>query len=181
MSEEKSAKKGTITVDLDTLNALLDAKVEARLKEMRAVEVKPLDERFQDEMDALRGKQMPALPEETHACESPITGATFTARVLKSRSWPMGRIVELVDYKHPDGTDVHVADGGRCPDGKPIRHKDGSLTVDFKQWRYQEFWKRDLVDLVGKPFASYYSIEEADRRRAIDASRKSAPAAHAAE
>lgn len=158
MSEKKS-----FTLDAESLEALIEAKVAARLAQNAQANVSsdPLAKRLQD---AAR----PEVQEETLVpCESPFTGARYTARVLKSRAWPQGRIVDLLDYKLPPGTDKHMNEGGLVPDGMIMSSPDGKgLTHDYKWWRYTSFIQRDLREFNGKPLQSYCTVEEADRRRA---------------
>lgn len=172
MAKNETASAETLTVDAAALKALVEAQVEAKVQErlaaMNMLEAKTADDRFKDTMDHMRGRNGEQHPEEEHACESPATGATFKARVIRSRSFPKGRVVELLEYTEPAGYDVHTSDGGLVPDGVPIRSKEGSFTPQFKMWRYQTFWRRDLSEFVGKPFASYISATEAERRRAAE-------------
>lgn len=144
-----------ITVDVDTLNELVEAKVKEKLAAATTEMMAPLERRMQE---AAIQNSIPQK-EDLRPFESPLTGATAQARVLTSRSFPKGRIVDLEHYTHPAGVDVHVADGGLVPDGKEIG------TTDHKMWKYQEFWKRDLNEFIGKPFISYYSKTEAEARR----------------
>lgn len=146
-----------ITVDADTLSELIEAKVQARMASLMSGTP---DETFAKAMAAARGKDKAPLLEELHECKSPITGATFTARVLISVSLPKGRVVELIDYTHPTDANTYEADGGKVPAGKVVGSKD------WQVWRYETYWKRDLLDLVGKPFANYYTVAEAARREA---------------
>ena len=83
------------------------------------------------------------------------TGATFTPRVVASRKFPKGRVVELQDYAHPDGTDRYQVPedqpgqdtGGLVPIGKTIG------TLQWKQWKYETFWKADLAYWIGRDAA----------------------------
>lgn len=149
----------SITVDVDTLNELIESKVQQRLGSLMSGSP---NEQFQKHMDSLRGKDAPPLPETFYPCKSPITGATFNARVIASRTYPGGRVIDLPDYVHPPGADISIHDGGMVPAGMTIGSQD------HKAWKYNEVWKRDLKDLVGKPFAKYYTVEEAARREALD-------------
>lgn len=94
-------------------------------------------------------------------CVSPFTGATFDAKVIESAVHPEGRIVELHNYKHPIGIYKTIANGGLTSDGVQIFRSDvawsGSeeeppkraLTPYFLQNRYEQFFKRDLLTIVG--------------------------------
>lgn len=81
------------------------------------------------------------------------TGATFIPRVIPSKTHPKGRVVDLLEYTHPEGVDRHQSDGGLVPDGHPIlvTNKAGQmLSADYKQWKYTTFWRQDLNTYVGK-------------------------------
>ena len=94
---------------------------------------------------------------------SPRTGATFMMNVVESKTHPNGRVTELRDYKHPDGTYTHEQSGGLVPDGLRIFNADGppadlrpgveppkqSLEIGFLHWRWQEFYQADLREVVG--------------------------------
>lgn len=93
---------------------------------------------------------------------SPETEATFTMAVVESRTHPAGRIVGLQDYHHPDKAYIHEADGGFVPDGAPIYKTEqpthmpagveppkSSLCSQFLQWRWTEFYQKDLRSLLG--------------------------------
>lgn len=96
------------------------------------------------------------------SCLSPWTGATFDAKVLRSRVHAEGRIVELHNYRHPMSIYKTVSNGGATPDGMPIFQHDTTiwtdldheppkqaLTVLFLQYRYEDFLKKDLRMIVG--------------------------------
>jgi hypothetical protein len=91
------------------------------------------------------------------SCKSELTGATFDALVIESRTHVAGRITQLLRYKHPRGTATYESQGGLVPEGMPIL-RDGNavlspdtvdipghaLASDYKQWRWTEFWQKDL-------------------------------------
>ncbi len=149
-SPETDGKK-MITMDLDTLNALIAEKVSGALQTSIKDNLEPLEKRMAE------AAALNALPQKevSHACESLLTGSTFTARVVSSKSFPRGRIVDLLDYTHPASASIYQADGGQVPNGAPL---DG---IAYKMWKYNEFWKRDLLDLVGKPFSDRYLASNA--------------------
>lgn len=108
------------------------------------------------------------------ACKSDETGATFTACVTESRAYPNGRITALENYTHPPGVATFVSAGGLVPDGfqilksgtaappeggPPLLKQD--LTVPYLQWRWVEFWQKDLRRLIGKPLLSSHAIDPA--------------------
>lgn len=177
------AKDDTITLDRGALKELVQAEARAllaqELPKQLAPAVRTLQEKFESDMGAMRGHDRPPLVERTIACKSPLTGSTFTARIVESRGWPQGRIVDLVDYTHPAGIDKHVSDGGivpdgltihigadragkaTLPDGTEIAVSIGDFTPEYKMWSYETFWKRDLAEFNGKPFAEYIRAREA--------------------
>lgn len=166
-----------ITINAEALQELVRAEARALLAEelphQLAPQIRTLEEKFTGDMAAMRGHDRPPLVERMIACKSPATGSTFQARIVESRGWPQGKVVDLVDYTHPDGIDKHVADGGivpdglnirigadragkaKLPDGTEITISVGDFTPEYKMWKYAEYWKRDLVEFVGKPFAEY--------------------------
>jgi hypothetical protein len=85
------------------------------------------------------------------------TGASFVPRVVQSRGYPKGRVVELLDYQYPAGIDRHVNEGGLVPLGLPIANKsstgDLAYTPQYKQWRYTDYWQSDLRRYVGRDAA----------------------------
>lgn len=107
-------------------------------------------------------------------CKSEETGATFTAHVVESKKYPNGRIVSLHDYTHPEGMFTYARDGGRVPDNFPIL-KDANggalgegvklekhqLSVMYLQWRWTEFWQRDLSRFVGKEISAHHCVDAA--------------------
>jgi hypothetical protein len=110
----------------------------------------------------LEGKTRPSPRQRLIPGLSRRTGATFMFRVVESRGFKEGRIVELVDYKYPEGVDKHVQDGGIVPDGMMMTRADNGKELPlFRQWRYDNFWKSDLNEFIGKPL-SVRDVEPAD-------------------
>jgi hypothetical protein len=170
---EREHKQGSgqdlITVDAKALEAIIEAKVAARLAEERAnaphapvgrhgESLRPIPT-FEERVQEVRGEPTPAAPQRLIPCRSEITGSTFTARVAKSRTSPEGRIVGLDGYTHPAGADKYISDGGDVPDGFPIFDANGKLTPLFKQWKWETYWQRDLRDFVGKPFQRRFAVD----------------------
>lgn len=105
-------------------------------------------------------------------CKSALTEATFIAHVVESKKYPRGRIVSLHEYTHPDGMFQYQSNGGRVPDGFPVL-KDANggalgdgvklekhqLSTMYLQWRWEEFWKRDLEAHVGKELAPHHCVD----------------------
>ncbi len=97
--------------------------------------------------------QRPKPKRIPHARVKSRTGATFVPIVVESRAFTNGRVTGLDDYRHPEGVETPQQFGGLVPDGKEIGYKteSGQLvsSPQYKQWRYDTFWKRDLQDYVG--------------------------------
>lgn len=145
------AHEPTLTITPSMLSTLVAAEV-AKLHKS-----KDYDEALQESLDHQRGKDRPIAPEELIPCRSPTTGAVFTARVIKSRATPGGRIVELLDYVRPDAAEKHVEDGGMY--GGPrewMRTAEVGHPLDkgqhkYRHWLYSAFWLADWNALSGKP------------------------------
>lgn len=100
------------------------------------------------------------------ACKSEETGATFEANVVESKGYTNGRITGILNYRHPSSAYITQSNGGRVPDGMPIfvngavSLRDGEeprpdqLTPLFKQWRWDEYWKRDIRHHNGRELTS---------------------------
>jgi len=107
------------------------------------------------------------------ACKSDETGATFTAHVIESKRHPNGRIVALGSYTHPAGIYKYQRDGGLVPNDFPIlKDATGSLgdgvdvrkdqlSVMYLQWRWENFWQRDLGRYVGKEIGAHLCVDAA--------------------
>lgn len=147
---------GTITVSLADLKVLIaDGIADGTRRELANIlGGKAPDEQMRDYMDRARGKNIPPPPEELVPCVSPMTGAKFAARVIMSRAYPLGRIVELLDYERPVGWDVHKEDGGLYDGPKNfmlINPETGLPRIKYRQWAYQTFYMVDWNHLSGKP------------------------------
>ncbi len=81
------------------------------------------------------------------AFHSTDTNARGVVMVSASRRHANGRVVNMLSYEYPPGSDRTIVNGGICPLDH-IADQNGANTPEFKQWRY-EFWKRDLRDLIG--------------------------------
>lgn len=110
-------------------------------------------------------------------CKSEATGCSFTAHVVESKKFPQGRIVSLSGYTYPEGMFQYQSNGGRVPDGFPVL-KDANggalgdgiqlekhqLSTMYLQWRWTEFWQRDLEAFVGKELAVHHCADAAGMR-----------------
>jgi|SRR5215471_1947124 len=97
-------------------------------------------------------------------CRSDETGAVFIACVVESKAFPAGRVVSFENYMHPPGVMVYQSAGGLVPDGMQILRagtaapEEGrsvpkhDLTPYYMQWRWTEFWQKDLIRYAGKEF-----------------------------
>lgn len=104
------------------------------------------------------------------------TGATFAMHVQVSRKHPDGVITQLHNYRHPPGIFTHEqrsSDGeplndGIVPQGMPILRDETvgvavgqeppaeMLSLHYKQWRYENFYKRDLAYYIGRGLRSEF-------------------------
>jgi hypothetical protein len=109
------------------------------------------DSAYMRSLKELHGR--PAMTEpELIACKSPETDATFFARCDAT-----GRVLDLVDYREPDGHDRYEdEDGGRMPHGAPIRNANGAYEQSFLQHRYETYRLADLRMYVGKNLMKKY-------------------------
>jgi len=80
---------------------------------------------------------------------SRATKASGVAFVTASRRHASGRVINLAEYRYPDGSDRSVANGGLCALAE-IVDTHGQLTPMFRQWRYSTFWKEDLRAFAGE-------------------------------
>jgi hypothetical protein len=106
-------------------------------------------------------------------CRSEETGATFTACIVESRSCPAGRFVTLEDYRHPAGVMTYQSNGGLVPDGMQILRAGTAAPSEgaqipkhdfnpyYLQWRWTEFYQRDLRRFAGKPLLASHAIDQA--------------------
>ena len=152
--EEK--KEEAVTLPASAIADLINARV--RDEVIKILTAKTPDEQIEERLRVMRGQNRPPPPEELIDCRSPITGATFKARCVMSRAYPAGRVVEVVDYVHPEGVDVPRDEGGLCdmPREKMfIQREDGEFTRDvtkpYLYWRYQHYWAKDWNELSGQP------------------------------
>jgi len=112
------------------------------------------DQRIAEAMGRMRGAGNPLPPETLIPCVSPLTGATFTARVITSKPFPLGRIVELLDYAQPAGFDVHITDGGLYDgDRSTLINQNGikEPKQPFRLYVYKRYWQVDTNALAGRP------------------------------
>lgn len=168
MAKEKETEQAParmITVDAATLEELVNAKVAALVAQIKGGTP---NENFKEMMDRERGKDRPPIPVQLIPCKSPLTGATFTAKVSPSRKFPGGRIIDLLDYVHPEGTEKHVEEGGLVPKGMIMKRPDGILEAQYKLWRYREFWLKDLQQFNGKPMTSYIELNSVLERERLE-------------
>jgi hypothetical protein len=177
----------TITVDVDTLNELIDAKVRAGIATAQATARVNADD-FAQTMRKVRGQDQPPTPIRHEECESPLTGARFRAKIMASRSSPLGRVIDLEDYTWPDGVTVPQSQGGRMPDEfvsaieAPDHPAGAAVKAKYDHWKYWEFIRVDMNEFAsGKPFTRYLLKSEADKRRAMDAEAAAAAQPVAAE
>jgi hypothetical protein len=148
-----------VAIGASDFASLVKNAVDARMVELATA--KTHDEQIRDAIDAQRGKGRPLPPEQLIYCKSPITGSTFTARLIESRNKEIGnRVVELLDYQRPQGWNVHKMDGGMVPDVWPlVEGEDIDVPFDpkrkpglkFSSWFWAEFLQKDAAALIGLP------------------------------
>jgi hypothetical protein len=154
--------ESNVTLPASALAELIAAQVRSEVA--RIMTAKTPDERMSEEMDRQRGRNRPApYTEELVPCLSPLTEAKFTARLTFSKSFPRGRVAELIDYVRPDGWDRKKQDGGRYHDGEewPLKNEKGDPARRFTAWVYEEFWKKDWNELSGNPLPPQYRLDHA--------------------
>src|SRR5271166_5409724 len=117
------APEATITITLSAIQQLIKAGIAEAVG-------KPPDDRMKDEIDRIRGRNVPPPPEDLIPCVSPITGSSFTVRVIRSRGLPQGRIIELLDYVHPEGWDLHKEHGGTFDGAREVMNADGRPKIN---------------------------------------------------
>lgn len=147
MSDEK--KKGSIDVEI-----LAEALAKALKGSQPTAGM--LTGMSEERLERVQGKHDKPIRQRIIKGKSPDTGATFDMVVLESRTHKNGRVVRLDHYTHPPEAYLTQSQGGMMPDGNNI-WRDGKangklsdetptteLSVFFKQWRYETFWKADL-------------------------------------
>lgn len=165
MSKEKpisaapAIPEPTVQVPASTLADLIAAAVDRRVAEIMTA--KGPDERIADAMAAQRGQNMPAPHEALVDCVSPITGATFTARMLMPRRpgapW---RVVELLDYTRPEGWDRLQQDGGLVPNGVELKNEvTGKPSQKFMLSVHRDYYVKDNQQLLGKPLPDLWRVD----------------------
>jgi hypothetical protein len=154
------------TITHDALSALIATAVRAELANIMTA--KSPDQRMTEAMASARGQDRPAAPEFLVACRSPITNATFTARLLDSKAIGK-RVVELLNYERPEGWDRKKVDGGLVPDGDemPLKNADGSPSKKYAMWLYNTYWQRDVNALGGKPLPDQWRVDYATPEGAV--------------
>lgn len=93
------------------------------------------------------------IPVRHQKCANPRTGSTFTAVIAPSRTYPDGRVVDLIDYRYPDDIASRVKGmpiTNPNTTGDPTAPGRGGLTVQFLQWRYETYDKADRGAFVGE-------------------------------
>jgi hypothetical protein len=129
----------------------------------------------EERLERVQGKHDKPIRYRLIPGRSQETGATFVQHVVESRAFPTGRVVRIESYRHPDDAYVPQSSGGRMPDGLRSaawsKEPGGSLTDDtpnnalsvpFKQWRYEAFWKADIQGIVGKALRAENCVDGAD-------------------
>jgi hypothetical protein len=161
MAEKTDTKKD---IELTPAQAIVEG-IKQGMAELAKV-IKPQDALDMAGLSEARKAQLrePPKPKKCRdfAVRFPQTGATAIAHVVESAKLKNGRIVSFSDYRHPRAAYIAESEGGLVPNGFPIwaaaqpmnlpedeEPALGHLNQAFKQWRYENFWQRDLRDFVG--------------------------------
>lgn len=168
--------EASVTLTKAELAELLAGSVKAALEVVRGPVPQTDQERFDQFSESLRTPAAPSeITEQMVPCISP-TGATFTARVVKSRTYPQGRVVQLDDYRQPEGFDVPARSGGLYPgeveqifasNAGSQERKDYS--VQFKKWSWETYWREDLRAFVGKPLPLHIRVDMQAKMASLEA------------
>jgi hypothetical protein len=163
---------GTITLTREALAELIQGAAAAASKAAIETMRGPMPDNGLDQHEAMAQRLTRALkPSEAALAAitrvpghvSPYTGATFTVVIAPSDRYRGGRIITLEDYEHPAAASTHEIDGGSVPDGMAMAHpKTGEITPEYKDWRWKNFYQRDLQAYPGKP-AAFLSASDALR------------------
>ena len=146
----------TITLTQAQLDSAITTAVRAALAAHDATAgVLPADASREARIHAELGTPVPDRTPHatTHvACYNEDTGSRFTAVVAKSRTFPTGRVVDLISYRYPDdiGRRSPVTVSKRDSNGDPTIPGRGGLTPEFLQWRWENYDKADRAAYVGK-------------------------------
>jgi len=115
---------------------------------------------------AQMARDQPLWPQARYQCKSLITGASFTAVVSPSRTFPSGRVVNLEDYRQADDFLTRFP----CPClPEDMLNEKGQPSAVLKQHMYAEGWRADLREYVGKPFNPALNPEVAARLERLKA------------
>lgn len=153
-----------VLVDASIVGELVKARVEAELSKLQAIKPEPNDPTMRRLMEADRENASPKTVTYKPAF-SHRTRARFTAKIVASRRFPQGRIVDIGvtedgarDYVEPAEYTKHVDDGGLVPNTIAIRTNAGGLTREYMKWKAQNnCWIQDLQEFVGKPWLDFFS------------------------
>lgn len=160
---EETPAAPTVTLSAADLAALVQAAIAGTLAamprnlsiddvkaEMARVMATPADEIMRRDIDKMRGKDRPLPHEFLVPCKSPLTGATFNARCVVSRTYPDGSVVEMLDYEYPAGVDVPKVNGGLYPYPEDTMYADpafgnppGTKSSKYKVWLHASFYQTD--------------------------------------
>lgn len=136
-----------VTLPASALQAMITALVEKGVQE--ALKVRSPDERYEEELRVQRGRN-PPLEEQLVPCTSPLNGSTFTARLTRRRASDPFRVVELLDYKMPEGWDKSKANGGLVENGvQIINDVTGQYEPKFMWQTQKRYYLADNGVLIG--------------------------------
>jgi hypothetical protein len=153
-AEPPPPAEANVTLPASSLADLIASKV--RDEVARIMTATTVDERMRTAMDAMRGRNIPPPPETMVECRSPLTGARFRLRATTSKTYPAGRVVEMLDYERPAGWDAHKEDGGLYEGPREfmaLQPQTNRPGLKYTHWVYTTFWQTDWNAVSGKPLS----------------------------
>lgn len=138
----------TVTLTMDQVRDLMAGAAEQAVKTQRGnVGIDTTTATQEQRVAAELGKPIPDRTPHREwliPCRNEDNGATFKARVVASRTFPSGRVLDLVDYAYPADIETRIR-------GMSVRDtKSGGYTIQFKQWRFETYDQADRRQYVGK-------------------------------
>ena len=146
---------GLTAFERETLRVQRETLVEMRrandLKEAEAKlgAPKSIDEAAAEHLRKARGQDRPAPDTEMVPCFSPLTHATFDAQLQRDAAGRM-TVVQLVNYKRPEGWNVLRKDGGLCANEAmiaPHPENPGGYTKKAQWEQHKAFYLRDWAEI----------------------------------
>ena len=108
-----------------------------------------IDEAAAAHLRKARGQDRPAPDTEIVPCHSPLTHATFDVRLQRDSEGKM-TVVEMVNYKRPEGWNVLKKAGGLCTNEamiQPHPERSGEYTKKALWEQHKAFFMRDWSEI----------------------------------